>query len=266
MLWFEEIFEVRKYPAGEPHVVLRPGTITAFPSSVMCANVRDWNDLVVLVIADDIMRRNFAGRAPQWVIPYFPFSRHDRRNDKKDSCPLHFALKLVEGLDITTIDPHSDVSAQLNHIPQSMVVRQAVYSGILQNIHHVIIPDAGASKKAYSWLRMFHDVNVLQGLKHRDPATGALSGFELVGDITHLHEGTILVVDDICDGGGTFIGLMEEIPWTEYRANLLVTHGLFTKGVDELKKTFDKIITLDVYRQEGVETLSTNLIAQNGLI
>ena len=50
------------------------------------------------------------------------------------------------------------------------------------------------------------------------------------------------MVDDICDGGGTFLGLADALaacgagPLT-----LAVTHGLFTRGRGDLAKVFDRI-------------------------
>jgi hypothetical protein len=53
-----------------------------------------------------------------------------------------------------------------------------------------------------------------------------------------------VIVDDICDGGGTFLGLAARLG--EQDAGLLtlcVTHGLFTKGVMPLLDVFDRIYT-----------------------
>jgi len=56
-----------------------------------------------------------------------------------------------------------------------------------------------------------------------------------------------LIVDDICDGGGTFIGLGEAIKKINPSAKLelFVTHGFFTKGLDKLLKLYDTIYTTD---------------------
>ena len=58
-------------------------------------------------------------------------------------------------------------------------------------------------------------------------------------------EGYFLLVDDICDGGGTFIGLANECfpSWADY--DLYVTHGIFSKGTDILFDAFVNVITTD---------------------
>jgi ribose-phosphate pyrophosphokinase len=59
-------------------------------------------------------------------------------------------------------------------------------------------------------------------------------------------------VDDICDGGGTFLGISDELDKLRpsYK-ELVITHGLFTKGMDQLNLAYDCIWTLDVYAHRG---------------
>ena len=94
---------------------------------------------------------------------------------------------------------------------------------------------------------------VIQAWKRRDTATGKLTGFDFDQfAMSRIAEDVIaprfLVVDDLCDGGGTFIGLATEINYTmEERINLdlYVTHGLFSKGTTDLLKLYEIIYTTD---------------------
>jgi len=54
-----------------------------------------------------------------------------------------------------------------------------------------------------------------------------------------------LVVDDLCDGGGTFIGLGEAIKEINPKArlSLYITHGFFTKGLESLLEYYDRLYT-----------------------
>lgn len=253
LLNFNEIFNVMKYPAGEPHV--RIGEMVTSHDLVCDAiifQVRDWNDLMILTLADDILKT--LGLSPRWVVPYFPFARHDRKINARDSRPLEFAIAGVRHLDLLVIDPHSDITGMLNHVPQADVVRQfrlcgleeasAIYGDIIY-----AIPDAGASKKAGSWLA---GKNSVQCLKKRDMATGKLSGFQVV-DGDKITGKRVIIVDDICDGGGTFLGLAEELNRYEPAGlTLAITHGLFTKGNEGLQALndagYNEIWTLDIYR------------------
>lgn len=63
-------------------------------------------------------------------------------------------------------------------------------------------------------------------------------------------EPDIVIVDDMCDGGATFI---EEAKYLRAQGHtgklkLFVIHGLFTKGLDELLEYFDEIICTNSYQ------------------
>jgi ribose-phosphate pyrophosphokinase len=62
-------------------------------------------------------------------------------------------------------------------------------------------------------------------------------------------------VDDICDGGGTFIGLVDALKKKNAGdLYLAVSHGIFSKGFDELTGSFKTIFTTDSFRDiEGVK-------------
>jgi ribose-phosphate pyrophosphokinase len=61
----------------------------------------------------------------------------------------------------------------------------------------------------------------------------------------------IILIDDLCDAGGTFIAaakyLRDELK-LQNELNLFVGHGLFTKGLDPLLEHFNKIICTNSYQ------------------
>jgi len=254
---YTEIFSVMKYPAGEFHVAIKAGAPDSHyeNTSAVIWPARDYNDLSLILLAWETYRR-FMGESLTVVVPYFPFARHDRRNSARDSNPLQFAIRLMQPMidagDLIIMDPHSDVSGVIPHISQGTIVRHMYSDGLFDQHATVLVPDAGATKKAMTWLP---HVNAawIQGLKKRNPTDGSLSGFGVQpggrGTVIKAND-PIVIVDDICDGGGTFLGLMgviEKDMWAG-PARLAVTHGLFTKGTDALFDTFDEIWTLDMYK------------------
>ena len=113
----------------------------------------------------------------------------------------------------------------------------------------MVIPDAGAAKKAYEWLG---GAEVIQAQKTRNTATGELSGFSI--PVTDLGGRDCLIVDDICDGGGTFLGLAKELQAANAGAlTLAVTHGLFTKGFDALLSSFAKVYCFESRERHASE-------------
>jgi len=234
---FDRLFRRFQYPAGESHLELK--VLDDLQDLVIEAHVRNFDGLTQIVTANRVLRHvGHRGRI-EWFLPYFPFARHDRRNHLGDGFELGLALELVRELDVLIVDPHSDVAGQLPHIPQSTVVEVFAEAGAFEDDPIVIIPDLGAGKKVGIWIGKREWV---QARKTRDPATGKLSGFAV--DATDLGGRPAIIMDDICDGGGTFLGLATELA----KANagplrLAVTHGLFTKGTDLLLQHFDQIYT-----------------------
>jgi len=106
----------------------------------------------------------------------------------------------------------------------------------------VIAPDAGAEKRAGAVAYRL-GLPMLHGWKTRDVHDGRISGFGL--ERATLAPGRVLVVDDICDGGGTFIGLGEVIAKRKLQPDLFVSHGLFTKGTAKLREFYGRIMTTD---------------------
>jgi ribose-phosphate pyrophosphokinase len=56
-----------------------------------------------------------------------------------------------------------------------------------------------------------------------------------------------VIIDDLCDGGGTFLAIASQIK--PAHITLIVTHGIFSKGFDVFKGTFDEIIVSDSYAE-----------------
>lgn len=218
-----EIFHWFNYPAGEVHTEM-----LEVPTGPILARCQSFEDLCRVVTEDRILKRRHI--AVTWLIPYFPFARHDRRNHRGDGFELGLALDLVKELDVVVIDPHSSVAGMLPHITQASVVTALP---LYANDYLVAIPDAGAAHKAYTWITG----DYVQCSKVRNPATGKLSGFSVPPGTEGRH---VLIVDDICDGGGTFIGLRKAMPHAA-SVTLAVTHGLFTQGIGQLSEAFDQI-------------------------
>lgn len=182
---------------------------------------------------------------------YLPYARQDRACVAGECCSLKVFANLINSLDFNVViiaDPHSDVAPQLFNNCMG-VFKSEIFSGFKEKLNldsytTLVAPDYGASKEVEK-LAMEFGKEFIQGYKKRDLTTGELSGFGYHGDI----EGKrLLVVDDICDGGGTFLGLGQELAFGAPQSiALYVTHGCFTQGTDKLKDTFSKIYSGNTY-------------------
>lgn len=183
------------------------------------------------------------GQLHKLVIPYVPGARQDRSNPTGD---VLFTAKSVARMinhrgfnKVVILDPHSPTTPSLIHnvfeYPLSRVAR------MLPNNHDgIIVPDKGARDRAEQFADTL-ELPIFYGGKTRDVSTGRLSGFTLES----IPQGHYLVVDDICDGGGTFVGLADKIREQGSTADLYVTHGIFSKGTRELLEAYNTIYTTD---------------------
>lgn len=211
--------------------------------------------------------KEVTGKPIKLVIPNFPGARQDRRNMDGDVLfSAKYYAQIVNSIgfsEVFVLDPHSDVTpALLNNVTPLHVGHIAQYDGLRagvlfeQKYDAIIAPDAGAAKRAYAMATALGVPQVVQAWKHRDTATGKITGFGMEHKAVAWNS-KVLVVDDMCDAGGTFLGLAETLQFYGLDADLYVTHGLFTKGTGELLKHYDRIITTN---STGSEKLNCEVI------
>lgn len=169
------------------------------------------------------------------IIPYFPYARQDKEVSNKSTFALRTFCKLLKTLDVNdiiTYDLHSDVAKEylpnLTDVsPLTAIDRAIMYT----NPDYVVYPDKGAKARYTKHV----DTKSVSINKVRNQSTGELQIIGLNEDID-LTNKKVLIVDDICDGGGTFIlatNLLKEKGTKE--VNLYTTHGIYSKGLTILK-------------------------------
>ena len=209
---------------------------------VRVAAMRDMNDFMLLAQLTDAVRHATDIQVSHLELAWLPWARQDRHMVNGDSFALKvFANQLnVLNFDkVFLLDPHSDVAAaainnsvviaQESCLMKSEKLRQAISSGKLM----LVAPDAGALKKIHNVAKASGARDYAILTKERDVATGNLTGFALVsGDVAGKD---VLIVDDLCDAGGTFIGSAQVLRDAGARSvSLYVTQGVFSRGVENL--------------------------------
>ena len=209
------------------------------------------DDLMRVAQVLDAVRQRCLLRQTRLELPWLPYARQDRTMRDGDS----FALRVFAGFlnqlrfdRVVVLDPHSDVAAavvdRMVTIPQHrcLIHSRSLLAALEQGMM-LIAPDAGALKKVHALAQQVKAAEYGILGKHRDIASGALSGFELLkGDVAGRD---VLIADDLCDAGGTFIGSAAVLRAAGARSvSLYVTHGLFSKGVEHLlSQGIDRIWT-----------------------
>ena len=247
-----------RFPVGELQVSVenRP------PQSVDIAFTFQKNEEIIelLLFVDAAIRQGHT--LGTLLLPYVPFSRQDRCNAPGEAFSLAVFAKLINSLGFRQVlihDPHSDVTPAL--IDRCTVIEQAkllypLIRGHATNPFYLVSPDAGAIKKTYKLAQELDDARcrgVIEAGKIRDTNTGAISGTVVHADyLSGIYD--YYVVDDICDGGRTFIELAKVLKEKgAVRIHLVVTHGFFTKGREVLEDLFTSIHAVHNYDEKEPE-------------
>ena len=147
----------------------------------------------------------------------------------------------------TVLDPHCNELIQ-KEFPELQVVHSFPFSAeeLGDRYGLVVYPDESAQRRYQPQLGANP---FLTCEKVRDQSTGRITGHTLLcGWPKCFREAQqILVVDDICDGGATFISVAELLKEAGIygKLDLSITHGVFSKGVDELLKHYNRIYVTD---------------------
>jgi ribose-phosphate pyrophosphokinase len=256
-------FQAFTFAGGEPHIKINP--LIEKETITVTHRLNSFNDLGLLCVAVDALKRMDLS-LENLVIPYFPAARQDRVMIAGEPLSVKVYADIINSLGfkkVTILDSHSEVTpALLNNchaISNHQFIKQVIEA--VGTEVKLISPDGGALKKIYKVSEYLGGIEVVECSKSRDVKTGKLTGFKVYAE--DLQEADCLIVDDICDGGGTFIGLAEELKNKNAgKLYLAVTHGIFSKGFEELRKGFVMIFTTNSFRDieaDGVRQIKWNL-------
>lgn len=195
-------------------------------------------DLMALVFAVDALKRRNKFTFFSLNVSYLPYARQDHTSTKEDSLSLKVVADMINscGFDeVKIFDPHSDVSLAL--INKSFAVRPiGLLTVATSNNQDAIIvsPDAGAYKRIHSLCsKIGWDGEISSCSKARTP-DGRIASIQC--DREDYQGKDVIIVDDICDGGGTFVLLAKELKKRNAgKINLCVSHGIFSRGLEALE-------------------------------
>jgi ribose-phosphate pyrophosphokinase len=203
-------------------------------------------DIVELLMVTDAVRRDLPLTPLILTMPYCPYARQDRVCAPGEALSIKVFCDLINSQNYSKViveDPHSDVLVAL--INNCRVRTQAeVFNPMIEvlgrNRQILVSPDAGANKKIFELAKTYCFTEVVRADKTRNVETGAITGTVVYSE--HVGDKDFLIVDDICDGGYTFIKLAEALKTlTTGKVILYVTHGIFSKGLDVFKGLIDEV-------------------------
>lgn len=215
------------------------------------AYLQNMNDLMIVAQIKDIVQN--LSKAPKLItlaIRSPIYTRYDRvmLNDKTDSFGLKVFADFVNSIGFDFVeqyDAHSDVSLKAIHKSIPMLQKTLLNQTVGPVDRFVLIaPDKGAVAKNPK-----ADIVLL---KDRDVTTGKILGTSIsTYNLDRLRgKGKYLIVDDLCEGGRTFIEAAKRLKSPEAaeagimpkELSLYVSHGVCPRdSIDVLLEYFDYI-------------------------
>ncbi len=193
-------------------------------------------------------------------IRYMPYSRMDH-GDGNAFQTLKYVCELINSLAFHTVtvdEPHSDVTCALLDNVRAVNITEQLLPEVVELVgfdpdhDYLFFPDAGAQKRYAHMTAHATGCRSAVGFKHRDQATGRLNGqMDVIGFPLALHESDparckVIIVDDLCSYGGTFVMASKKL--REMGANevyLLVAHCEHSMWDGELLNHVEGLYTTD---------------------
>lgn len=192
-------------------------------------------------------------------LSYLPFGRQDKDISNHTTFALYAFARLLNYLAlgrVIILDPHNH-ALTLRLINKAYIVYPLkIVKNIMQllDIDYIFYPD----KNAFEKYRLRYDAECFSGRKERCNITGNITSYEIHTDKDIVNK-NILIVDDICDGGSTFVHAAKKLATLDVKnIHLFTTHGIFSKGLTPLQEAGIKRIFThkgEVIQSDGVVTM-----------
>jgi ribose-phosphate pyrophosphokinase len=226
------------FPDGTSQVWKLPEAKVCNPDATIEWEFENEAEIIHVLQLADLCNACTAGmNQVKLYMPFLPYARQDKGINNHST----FALKTFMSIlcsqtrfsQIKIIDAHSPVNATgwarvLNVLPDERI--REVIDEVKPNL--IVFPDAGAGQRGYNT----QGVTSFNLEKKRNQETGEIEGLKTALPLD-LRKLKLLIIDDICDGGKTFIEaakLLYNLGAAE--VHLYTTHGLYTKGTECLKE------------------------------
>lgn len=244
------------FPGGEPHA-----KVPEFQGVVILyLKLRTWNDVGLAACVLSALSMNASARVFVGLM-YAPGARQDRAEGAKYPLTVQLIGNMLyrRNMKYFIFDPHSSkLGAFITHTKLDFT---NLSIPIKPNVVGIIAPDEGSRSRASAFREWFYPkARLLECTKVRDPETGTLSNYIMPALPT---TGRYIIVDDICDGGGTFNLLVNSFKQDQFAAasalELFVSHGVFSKGLVNINYKIEHITTTDswcVHKQEDFVRLT----------
>ena len=225
------------------------------------------DNLMELLICIDALTRASARRVTA-VIPYYGYARQDRKTDGRTPISAKLVANLIStaGADrVLTMDLHAGQIQGFFDVPTDNLIAAPVIEADIKaryNGDHLMVvsPDVGGVVRARSLARRLGcDLAIVD---KRRPKAGESEVMNIIGDVSGRR---CILIDDICDSGGTLCNAGEALKEAGATAvSAYVTHGVLSNdAVKRVEKSvLDEIVICDTIqpREEDMKSKSMRVL------
>lgn len=248
-------YHIDHYPDGQIQLVLEDLDDNKF-HLVILTRICNSDDLFILMQLSDIVNRR--GLSCTLYVTYLLAARTDRLFSWNTSFTLKIVMDVLRSFnsEIMIFDPHSDVVNRLsgNKVYEINFVNMLInYTDIFDDSDNIVIvaPDEGAKD------RLEH---IVASSIFRNPIIYCSKTRDESGKVTEVKvksespiqvnkKTRLIVIDDLCDGGGTFMAIAPELKKYEAKeVDLVITHSIQLEGLKKVSSVYDKVITSNSYK------------------
>lgn len=265
-------YHVSPFPDSQKNVTIDKDSVFAHPfgTPVVIKSRMAWDDVQVICSAVASLRR-LRVKEIHLYVPYFLGARSDRRFEIGGNNYIGDVISpIINRLrfdSVTVLDAHSyclDTGVKnLENNSNYDLVKWALNDmskNKVTDINNEIIfisPDNGATHKIRKLAKELQfDGDIIECSKERDEKGELSLCLVPMGNLWTSSKNLVLV-DDVLDGGRTFMNIAKEVKSNGYKGKLflIVSHGIFSHGFGELQQYFDYIYTTNSVKDLPSDTI-----------
>ena len=229
--------EVKHFADGETLVELGQ-SVRGKKCYIIQSTSKPVNDtLMELLICIDAMRRSSAAEIT-CIIPYFGYARQDRKAKPRQPISAKLVATMLEQAGanrVVTFDLHAAQIQGFFHCPVDDLTTVPMMGQYFKRKDFdpenlvVVSPDHGGVKRARNMAEMLGCGLAI--IDKRRPRPNVVEACTVIGDV---RDKDVIIVDDICDTGGSLIAASEILKGEGCKdIYVCFTHGLFSGGAVE---------------------------------
>jgi ribose-phosphate pyrophosphokinase len=262
-------YTIHNYPDGHKHIELHKGFNKGSKINIVC-RICNGDDLFILFQIHDILKINEM-KINKLHIKYLFTARCDRRFSIGEAFDVKILMELLNAITpidkeyvISLLDVHSDRVKDFSKLWDTYYV----IDDFKYQDYQICFPDKGAKDRLFpsvlpsyymhgSFTKYCDNVKPIVCQKERNGNDITVT----IIDKPETVKKPILVVDDLCDGGGTFLSLIPTLRknYPNSKISLFVTHAIQQIGIEKVAETYNEVFITNSYKDWNNYELPKNV-------